>query len=94
MQNSEHSEVKPLLVGFNDAAALLGLRPQTLRNWCARRTSPVPPRKLGSRTVFVVAEIEAFVTALVEPGASALQVEQPPPRRAGRPRKQGPRVAK
>lgn len=65
-QNCKDSFNHALLTmqGLNDreAAKVLGLSPQTLRNWRAMRRGPVY-RKLHRRVVYLVADLQAFLEA-------------------------------
>jgi hypothetical protein len=48
-----------LLLGTAEAAALLGLRPQTLRRWACDGSGPIKPRRIGSRLQWLLGEIKA-----------------------------------
>ena len=45
-----------------EAAAFVGIKPQTLRNWKAQRIGP-PFRKLGTITLYDEAELRAWLKA-------------------------------
>jgi predicted DNA-binding transcriptional regulator AlpA len=45
-----------------DAAAFLGVKPNTLRNWKAQRVGP-PFRKLGTITLYDADELRAWLDA-------------------------------
>jgi hypothetical protein len=45
-----------------DAAAFLGVKPNTLRNWKAQRVGP-PYRKLGTITLYDADELRAWLDA-------------------------------
>jgi hypothetical protein len=84
VENS-NNQIATLLVGIAVAAAMLGIAPKTLRNWLHMRRSPVPHVKLGTRTVFRVSDLHAFVDGLA-PAASVSATVIPTKRLPGRPR--------
>lgn len=49
--------VVPLLVDTNTAAAILGLKPQTLREWSTKRNGPITPVKIGNRLRWRLADV-------------------------------------
>lgn len=50
-------------VQTNEAAAMLGLAPQTLRRWSCDGSGPIRPRRLNNRLRWSVAEIRALLAA-------------------------------
>jgi excisionase family DNA binding protein len=55
------STVHPLAVGLDEAAAMIGVRPRTLRKWSSQ--GRVRSIRLGSRLVFRIADLEALLAA-------------------------------
>lgn len=54
----ERTKLDPLLPTA-EAAALLGLRPQTLRRWAAENSGPIKPRRIGGRLQWLLGDIKA-----------------------------------
>jgi excisionase family DNA binding protein len=55
------------LLSIPEAAAYLGLKPQTIRNALTRRAKkpfPVKPCRLGGRTLFKRADLDEFIDRL------------------------------
>lgn len=63
-KETNHPHLQRLAVGVQDAALMLGIAQQTLRNWVSAGRSPVQPVKIGARTMFRVADIHSFVNGL------------------------------
>ena len=55
----ERTKLDPLL-GTIEAAALLGLRPQTLRRWACENGGPIKPRRIGGRLRWALADIKVL----------------------------------
>lgn len=51
--------IAPLAVGLEQAAAMIGPAPRTLRKWAAE--GRLPSIKLGGRLLFRVADLEKFL---------------------------------
>ncbi len=74
--------IEPLLIGVAEAATLLGLSPQSLRNRLSR--GEIPPTlhvRLGGRRLFVLARLKAWVDELT---AASETPSQPPGRRSAK----------
>ena len=58
--------LRRLIVGVRDAAWMLGIAEQTLRNWLSTEGHPLRgyKRKLGGRTVFRTNDLEGLVDRL------------------------------
>ena len=55
-----------------EAAAYLGIRPQTLENWRCQRRNPIPYLKVGAKVQYRLADLDAFLDrATVTPVAAA-----------------------
>jgi len=46
----------------NEAAALLGNQPQTLRRWACEGSGPIRPRRINGRLRWSIAEIRALLS--------------------------------
>lgn len=57
----ERTGVDPT-VDTNEAAALLGNEPQTLRRWNCEGSGPIRPRKVNGRLRWSVTEIQAILS--------------------------------
>lgn len=53
----------PQLVSREDAAASLGVRPQTLACWASNGRYHLPYVKIGRRVMYRLSDIEAFIEA-------------------------------
>ena len=50
------------LIKLNEAADMLSVKPQTLRNWIFKGTCPLPYYKINERTIrFKKTEVESFL---------------------------------
>ncbi|TVO60557.1 helix-turn-helix domain-containing protein [Denitromonas ohlonensis] len=53
----------PQLISRDDAAAALGIRPQTLACWACNGRYDLPFVKIGRRVMYRLSDIEAFIEA-------------------------------
>lgn len=64
-----HSTVKPLAIGLEDAATMIGVASRTLRKWSTERR--IASVKLGGRLVFRISELEKFLAENERPAVAA-----------------------
>jgi hypothetical protein len=48
------------LITTEEAAALLRLRPQTLRRWACENSGPLKPRRIGGRLRWLFADVKSL----------------------------------
>ena len=64
MSDENQSTVVPLLVSVRDASILLGISEKTIRNHCSAQKFPIRLVKIGGRSLFRMADINALVNGV------------------------------